>query len=207
MLTTEEIRENYKHFPDSKIENIAKYESKGLRKDAVQILKEEIEKRNLDKNLISWVNAETKSYEGIERESLIQKFQNLPCPKCLKKEGPLYGFEINKISSVLLLTFISRKEMVLCLSCGKMQKFYALLITFFSGWWSVKGFLLTSWTLLKDSFNYLILEKISNKILNRIIDENTADFRLNGTENKNLQKLIKYRNQAEIPEGEGYDFS
>lgn len=205
-MTTEEIRENYKHFPDSKIENIAKYESKTLRKDAVKILIDEIEKRNLDKNLLTWVAAETKSYEGIERDSLIQKLQNLPCPKCSQQESPLYGFEINRITSILLFTFISRKEMVLCRSCGKMQKFYALLITFFSGWWSIKGFLLTSWTLFKDSFNYLIINKISRKILNRIIDENIADFRLNGTESKNLQKLIKYRNQAEIPEGEGYDF-
>src|SRR5690606_35960941 len=117
------------------------------------------------------------------------------------------GFEINKISSLLLITFINRKEMVLCISCGKKQKFYALLTTFFLGWWSVKGFLLTAWTILKDSFNYLFLEKISNKILNRIIDENTTDFRINGIENKNLQKLLEFRNKADIPEGEGYDFS
>lgn len=206
MLTTEEIRDNYKHFPDSKIENIAKYESKSLRKDVVQILKDEIEKRNLDKNLISWVSAETKSFEGIERDSLMQKFQNLPCPKCSGMQSPLYGFEINRISAFLVLTFTTRKEMVLCLSCGKKEKFYALLITFFSGWWSVKGFFLTFWTIVKDSFNYLIFEKISTKILNRIIDENTADFRINGTENENLQELIEFRNQANIPQGDGYGF-
>ena len=58
MYSIDEIRKNYKEFSDSKIENIAKNESKGLRKDILGILKGEIEKRNLDKNLISGVEAE-----------------------------------------------------------------------------------------------------------------------------------------------------
>ena len=97
MYNIEEIRENYKGFSDSKIENIAKKESKGLRKEVVEILKEEIEKRNLDKNLISWVETETKTFDGIERESLIKKIQHLNCPKCSEKKDRLYGFEINKV--------------------------------------------------------------------------------------------------------------
>ena len=48
MYSIEEIRENYKEFSDSKIENIARNESKGLRKEVLGILKDEIEKRNLD---------------------------------------------------------------------------------------------------------------------------------------------------------------
>ncbi|MCB0455166.1 MAG: hypothetical protein KDC62_07230, partial [Aequorivita sp.] len=95
MYSIDEIRENYKEFSDSKIENIAKKESKGLRKEVLGILKDEIEKRKLDKNLISWVETETKTYSGIERDLLIKKIQNLNCPKCSEKKDRLYGFEIN----------------------------------------------------------------------------------------------------------------
>tara|TARA_R100000935_G_scaffold53884_1_gene82085 strand:- start:406 stop:1029 length:624 start_codon:yes stop_codon:yes gene_type:complete len=207
MYSVEEIRENYKGFSDSKIENIAKKESKGLRKDVLGILKEEIEKRNLDKNLISWVETETKTYDGIERDSLIKKIQNLNCPKCADKKDRLYGFEINQVVSVLLFANDTRNEKVLCLSCGKKAKLKAILITFFAGWWSRRGILLTPWIVIKDSFNFLFINKISDKIINRLIDENTGHFRRKGTENGTLNRLIKRRNEKEILEDEGYDFT
>jgi len=207
MYSVDEIRENYKDFSDSKIENIAKNESKGLRKDVLGILKDEIEKRNLDKNLISWVETETKSFDGIERDSLKTKIQNLNCPKCSENKDRLYGFEINQIVSVLLFANDTRNEKILCLSCGKKAKLKAILITFFAGWWSRRGILLTPWIVIKDSFNFLFINKISDKIINRLIDENTGHFRRKGTENGTLNRLIKRRNEKEILEDEGYDFT
>ena len=207
MYSVEEIRENYKGFSDSKIENIAKKESKGLRKDVLGILREEIEKRNLDKNLISWVETETKTYDGIERDSLVKKIQNLNCPKCAEKKDRLYGFEINQVVSVLLFANDTRNEKILCLSCGKKAKLKAIFITFFAGWWSRRGILLTPWIVIKDSFNFLFINKISDKIINRLIDENTGHFRRKGTENGTLNRLIKIRNEKEILEDEGYDFT
>ncbi len=206
MYSVEEIRENYKEFSDSKIENIAKNESKGLRKDVLGILKEEIEKRNLDTNLISWVETESNSFEGFERESLIQKIQNLNCPKCSEKKDRLYGFEINRIISFLLFANDTRKEKILCMSCGKKEKFYAIIITFFAGWWSRRGIFLTPITVVKDSINFLFINKISDRIINRLVNENTGEFRRKGTENRILNQIIKRRNNKEISEGEGYDF-
>ena len=207
MYSVEEIRENYKEFSDSKIENIAKKESKGLRKEVLGILKDEIEKRKLDKNLISWVETETKTYSGIERDLLIKKIQNLNCPKCSEKKDRLYGFEINQVVSVLLFANDTRNEKILCLSCGKKAKWKAILITFFAGWWSRRGIFLTPWIVIKDTFNFLFINKISDKIINRLIDENTGHFRRKGTENGTLNQLIKRRNEKEILEDEGYDFT
>ena len=73
MFSVEDIRENYKRFPDAKIENIARNESKGLRKEVLSVLKDEIIRRQLNLSLISWIDAETKSFEGLERKNLIQK--------------------------------------------------------------------------------------------------------------------------------------
>ncbi len=207
MYSVEEIRENYKRFSDSKIENIAKKESKALRKDVLVILKEEIEKRNLDKNLINWVETETKTYDGIERISLIRKIQNLNCPKCAEKKDRLSGFEINQVVSVLLFANATRKEKILCLSCGKKEKLKAIVITFFVGWWSKGGILLTPWILVKDLFNFLLINKLSDKIINRLINENTGYFRRNGTENGTLSLLIKRRNEKDIKEDGGYNFT
>ena len=206
MYSVDEIKENYKDFSDSKIENIAKKESKGLRKEVLGILKAEIEKRNLDKNLISWVETETKTFEGIERESLKTKIQNLNCRKCSEKKDRIYGFEINQIVSVLLFANDTRNEKILCLSCGKKAKFKAILITFFAGWWSRRGIFLTPFTVIKDSFNFFFIEKISDRIINRLIDENTGHFRRKGIENGILNRLIKRRNEKDILEEESYGY-
>lgn len=200
MDSVEEIRENYKGFSDSKIENIAKNESKRLRKDVLGILKDEIEKRNLDKNLINWVETETKTFDGIERKSLINKIQNLNCPKCSEKKDRLYGFEINQIVSVLIFTNDTRNEKILCLSCGKKEKFKTIVITLFAGWWSRRGVLLTPFTVIKDSFNFLFIEKISDRIIDRLIDENTGYFRRKGIENAVLNQLIKQINEKGVVE-------
>ena len=66
MYSVKEIRENYKGFSDSEIENIARNESKGLRKEVLGILKQEIEKHLLfgywDKE---WVEEKLNSVELI----------------------------------------------------------------------------------------------------------------------------------------------
>ncbi len=205
MYSHEEIRESYKNYDNYDIVKLAK-ESKRLRKDVLPILKEEIEKRNLDKNLVTWIETETNSIEGNERRFLIDKIQHLNCPKCHQKEKKSYGFEINKVVSLILYAHDTTKERVLCENCGKKEKIYAILTTFFAGWWSRKGVLLTPWIVIKDSFNYLFLDKISNRILNRIIDENTGYFRRKGTGDEVLIKLIKKRNEQEINEEDGFDF-
>lgn len=194
MLNVQEIRENYKGFSDIKIQDIAKNKSKGLRKEVLGILKEEIEIRHLSKNLIAWVDTETASFEGMERVSLINKIQNLNCPKCAKNQQKLYGFEINQIVSVIFSTSHTRNEKILCLSCGRKAKLKAILITFFAGWWSRFGILSTLFTIITDSFNFLFINKISGRIINRLIDENTGYFRREGIENETLSQLIKRRN-------------
>ena len=50
----------------------------------------------------------------------------------------------------------------------------------------------------------MFINKISDKIINRLIDENTGHFRRKGTENGTLNRLIKRRNEKEILENEGY---
>lgn len=206
MYSAQEVKENYKNLSDSKIVSLAKNESKGLRKEILSILNDEIESRNLDQNLITWVNAETNSFKGLERKALISKIKNLKCPKCNERTDILYGFEINTITSFLIFSNYSRKEKILCNSCGKKEKRYALLITFFAGWWSRQGIFQTPWLIIKDSVNFMFLEKISNRIVNRVINDNTGYLRLKGTEEKTLSNLTKRINGKEILEDDGFSF-
>jgi hypothetical protein len=196
MFSVEDIRENYKRFPDAKIENIARNESKGLRKEVLSVLKDEIIRRQLNLSLISWIDAETKSFEGLERKNLIQKIQYQHCPKCLEKTK-LFGFETHTVKSFLIGTSSSRDEQILCASCGKTAKLNAIVITFFAGWWSGKGFLLTPFTILKDALNFLFIDKISDRILNTFVDDRTGSFRRYGTDDSVLTRLIQWKNNSD----------
>ena len=54
MLTKEEIRASYKNFDDNKILKLAQ-NPKGLTKEAIPALIEEVILRKLDANLIGWI--------------------------------------------------------------------------------------------------------------------------------------------------------
>lgn len=203
MYSVEEIKKTYEGFSDSKIEIIAKNESKGLRTEVLGILREEIEKRNLDKNLISWVDTETKTFDGFERDTLVKKIENLTCPKCSEKKDRLYGFEMKQVVSFIFVAKETRYEKILCLRCGKKAKLKSILITLVSGWWSIHGIFLTPWTVISESINFLSIDKTSDRIINGLIDENTGHLRRKGTENETLNRLVKNRNEGEVSEGEG----
>ena len=196
MYSLEEIRENYKRFPNAKIEKIAKNESKGLRREVLKVLKDEIIRRELNLNLISWVDTETKSFKGLERQNLIEKIQNQNCPKCSEK-SKLYGFETHTVKAFLIGTSTSRDEQILCETCGKLHKIKTIAITFCSGWWSGKGFLLTPFTIIKDSLNFLFIDKISDRILNSFVDDLTGSFRRYGINDSVLTRLIKWKNKSD----------
>ncbi|WP_179318543.1 hypothetical protein [Winogradskyella helgolandensis] len=196
MYSIEEVRENYKRFTDAKIENIARNESKGLRKEILNVLKDEITRRHLNPSLINWVDAETKSFNGLERQNLIRKIQNQQCPKCSEK-SKLYGFETHTVKSFLIVTSTSRNEQILCKNCGKEAKFNAIIITLLAGWWSIKGFLLTPFTIIKDLSNFLFIDKISDRILNLFADDLTGSFRRYGTDDSVISRLIKWKNNSD----------
>lgn len=194
MYSIEEIRENYKGFSDSEIENIARNESKGLRKEVLGILKGEIEKRNLDERLITWVDAETNTLTDFEKQTLIRKIENLKCPNCKLKESKLTGQEFNTIVSVILFCNETTENRILCSNCGRNKKIKSFLINVLAGWWSRRGFLLTPYTLIKDTINLFFKKKINDRIIAKFIEQNNGMFRLHGTDDETLFGLISWHN-------------
>ena len=73
--------------------------------------------------------------------------------------------------------------------------------TFFIGWWSGRGILLTPYTLIKDTFNIFFQKKINDRIIAEFIERNNGMFRLHGTDEENLFNLVLWHNNDyEIPE-------
>ena len=77
-----DIRDNYRNFPDWKIEKIASEEANSLRPEVLDILKAEIKRRNLKSNLINSVDSQTRELTESEFNEYCHILRNHPCPKC-----------------------------------------------------------------------------------------------------------------------------
>ena len=60
-----------------------------MRREILNILKDEIINRNLDPNLITWVDAENNLLTNLEKQNIKEKIKKLNCPTCNKKNGKI----------------------------------------------------------------------------------------------------------------------
>ena len=192
MLTVEEIRKNYKNFDDGKIKEIA-LNSKGLRREIIPILNEEIRNRNLDIQLIEWLNYETNKFKGLEKQNLLNKIAKLKCSMCLVNSN-LHAYRFNTLISAFVTITDKTENLIICDQCANRKRLNTMLITFFFGWWSKKGILLTPFTLISDLIKIFRKNSESKKILDEFIENNTGILRIAIKENK-LENFISEFNK------------
>ena len=192
----DEIKKRYQDFSDTKIKRIALNESKQLTPDVREILKKEIQKRNLNDNLIAWIEAENNTFTDFEKQSLIRKIEHLTCPNCNKKRSTLIAWEFTTIVSIIVWHEKTSQNKILCKHCSNSQKIKSFLITGLAGWWSKSGLFFTPYALIKGLINMLFYQrKIHDRIITDFIEQNNGNIRLYGTNDENLFQLIsKYNN-------------
>lgn len=195
MYSTEEIRENYKKLTDLEIEEIASSEASSLRPEIVPVLKDELIRRNLNPELITWVDAEVNDLCELEKQTLIRKIENLSCPKCGQRFEKLRAYEIQDIVSIIFWSYETKVTRILCPNCGRKAKLNAIVTTAILGWWSKSGILLTPYILIKELVNIFFLDKIHIRILNEFLDAHTAIIRLEGSDEKTLRRLVDLHNK------------
>ncbi|MCB9426073.1 MAG: hypothetical protein H6584_03470 [Flavobacteriales bacterium] len=195
MYSPEEIRENYKKLSNLEIEEIASSEAKSLRPEIIPVLKDELIRRNLDPELITWVDAEVDVFSELEKQTLIRKIENLNCPKCDQRFEKLRAYEIQDIVSLVFWSYETKATRILCPSCGRKAKFNAIITTAILGWWSKSGILLTPYILIKELVNAFFLDKIHNRVLNEFLEAHTAIIRLEGSDEKTLRRLVEMHNK------------
>lgn len=194
MFSVEEIRENYKKLEDYQIEKLAANESKTLRREVLVVLKDEIEKRNLNPTLITWIDAETNPLSEAEKKELTKKMKNLTCPNCKRTKTVLSGHEFTTIISMLIICKQKTQKKILCDSCASSEKMSAFFQTFLFGWWSRSGILLTPYTLIKQPINFFFKKKINTRVMNDFFTVTNGLIRIQGSEDKALEEIIKKYN-------------
>jgi hypothetical protein len=193
MIPIEDIRKNYEKYDDATILKIISG-AKGLRKEVVVLLNNEIRKRNLDVGIIEFVTEETNFYEGIEREHLIHEIKNSICSHC-NNENELHGYTFNTIRSYLIWYNHEQKLQIICSACAKSLRLKSMLTTLALGWWSRPGLFATPVTLISDFIAIVRKEKYSKQVIGYFIDENTGTIRRMKKGKGSLSTIIKRYNR------------
>lgn len=193
MYTLEEIQENYNNYSDNKIKEIAK-NSTGIRKDVIPILNAEIKRRKLNLGLVRWVNYESNSFEGEDREKIKEKIKNSICSECFT-EKPLKGYKFNTLKSFILFMDDLTEYRIICSDCGLKKRANTILTTFILGWWSKDGILTTPFTIVSDIYKTIRVNMYSEEIINTFIDRNTAKLRMVLDGKQDLNKILQTFNE------------
>lgn len=190
MTDIEDIRKNYQNYLDEKIVDLARNSSKGLRKDVIPILKEEIIRRNLDQSLLNWIEVESAELTQFEYESIKTKIISLKCPNCLNQNGDLGGFKSNKIISYVVDYDKVTYNRIFCKKCGNKLIVRCLLTSIGLGWWSFGGLFFTPVILATDIINLFFRKRVSDQIIDVFIRDNIGRIRNRGVTDKALTSLI-----------------
>jgi hypothetical protein len=159
-MDIEFIRENYQRMPDVELIRTATEDSVGLTPEAQQIVKEEIQKRGLDKAIIRGVEAQNKSHTVEEIYEYCEVVRELDCPVCRSSGAPLNGTITSEVMSFIIFTQRTKKIKIACPDCLDKANNTALIKTAVLGWWGIP------WGIIRSV--QAIAQNIRNKRTNRL---------------------------------------
>ena len=76
------VRETYQKMSDAELERVATQDAAGLTPEAQEIVKEEIQRRNLSTTIIKGVQAQNRQYTIAEIDAYCEMIRGLGCPSC-----------------------------------------------------------------------------------------------------------------------------
>ncbi len=131
------VRENYRKMSDQELIQIATQKASGLTSEALQVVKEEISKRNINQNIFKEIDAQRKSYTIEDIDAYCKIIQQLPCPVTRSTSENLNATIAVEARSFLVLTQY-RKKLVIA-SPGVLDKANnaALGNSLLMGWWGL----------------------------------------------------------------------
>lgn len=131
------VRENYQRLTDDELIRVATQDAAGLTTEAQEVVKEEIERRNLDTNIIKGVAAQNKNYTVQEIDTYCDIVQKLNCPVCQSSSQKLNATLTGEVVSFIFFTQYKKKIKVACPNCLDKASNSALTKTATLGWWGI----------------------------------------------------------------------
>ncbi|PWJ41847.1 hypothetical protein [Sediminitomix flava] len=194
-IDVKQIQKNYELFSDQEIVKIATHDVINLAPEAVEILIQQIEKRNLDASLLESVKLQAEPLSEKEFNVYFQAITHMKCPECGEKNGTLQGHLIRKVMSFIVLTYSSKRPIICCSDCGESEKQSSLIKTFLLGWWGLPfGILKTPYYLISHFLDRGKLDQISDQIIADFIHLNYPIIRKNFSNEDAIQELVYHYN-------------
>ena len=189
-----DIAENYSKKTDSELIHIATEKAQGLRPGVLEIIENEIKKRNLNPNILEGAKAQNREYSLEEIKELSQKLRTLPCPLCGNKTAKLNGTVMHTAKSFIIFTTFRKEPIIGCPDCLDKKNQDSITSTALLGWWGIP------WGILKTPF--YIYNNIKEKKYNHISEPNNTllSFTLSNIgqietykeDSEKLKQIIKY---------------
>jgi len=181
-----DIETYYSKKTDSEIIYIATENARGLRPGVLEIIENEIIKRNLNPSILEGAKAQNREYTLEEITELSEKIRNLPCPMCSNKTVKLNGTVMHTAKSFIFFSTFRKEPIVACPDCLDKKNQESIVSTALLGWW---GF---PWGFFKTPF--YIYYNIKAKRQNRISESNET---LLGFTFQNVGEIVTYKEDAE----------
>ena len=141
-----DIAVNYSKKTDSELIHIATEKAQGLRPGVLEIIENEIKKRNLNPNILEGAKAQNREYSLEEIKELSQKLRTLPCPLCGSKTAKLNGTVMHTAKSFILFSTFRKEPIIGCPDCLDKKNQDSITSTALLGWWGIP------WGILKTPF-------------------------------------------------------
>jgi hypothetical protein len=189
-----DIAKNYSKKTDSELIHIATQKASGLRPGVIEIIEDELKKRNLNLNILDGVKAQNKEYSIEEITELSKKLRDLPCPLCGNKTSKLNGTVMHTVKSFVLFSTFRQEPIIGCPDCLDKKNQESITSTAILGWWGFPSGLLKT--------PLYIYNNIKSKKQNRILEpnetllsftlENIGQIESYKDDVEKLKKIIKY---------------
>lgn len=159
-----DIAENYSRKTDSELIHIATENAQGLRPGVLEIIENEIKKRNLNPNILEGAKAQNREYSPEEIRELSQILRTLPCPLCENKTVKLNATVMHTAKSFVFFSTFRKEPIIGCPDCLDKKNQDSIISTALLGWWGIP------WGILKTPV--YIYNNIKEKEYNHISEPN-----------------------------------
>jgi hypothetical protein len=138
-IDIELVKETYERMSDAELVRIATHDAVGLTSEAMEVVKAEIRKRNLQmgEEIIQGVEAQNKEYTEEEIAAYCDIICSLPCPNCGSTDVPLNATLTAEVMSFIFFTQYRKHLKVGCPTCLDKFNNAALAKTAIMGWWGI----------------------------------------------------------------------
>jgi hypothetical protein len=133
----DDIAKHYAKMDDGDIIRIATQEAAGLRPGVIEIIQKEVEKRNLNPDIIKGALAQTKEYTLSELQEYSEKVRSVACPVCNQKTRKLNATMVYKIKSFVFFSSLSQTPVIACPDCLDRKNDNAVTSSLLLGWWGI----------------------------------------------------------------------